>query len=187
MFPQLNLLLGVAAFVGTLALGAALGYRFEAGKLAELKLQYAQAEVQARAEAASIQKAQDDVALGAAQVEASTQAAQASLTERQIDEVKTYVPAGLILAARASGDRACIPYGFVRVLDASALGLDPGALILPAGQSDDACAPIDAAALARSIVANYGAARANAEQLNRLELTILQLEKASHDVPSRSR
>lgn len=180
---QLTLILGALAIVGTFALGATIGYKIEAGRVAELKLEYTQAEVKAREEAASIQKAQDDIALGAAQTEASVQQAQASLTERQINEVTTHVSPTLALSARASSPRACISYGLVRVLDAAALGDDPTDLQLPAGQSDDTCTNLTAIDLARNVVANYGAARENAEQLNRLELTIIQLQKASNAPP----
>jgi hypothetical protein len=68
------------------------------------------------------------------------------------------------------------------VLDAASLGADPDGLPLAAGQSDGACAPVTAAALAANVAANYGTARSNAEQLNALEAWI----KAEADVPNDS-
>lgn len=64
--------------------------------------------------------------------------------------------------------RTCVPYGFVRTLDAAVLGVRPGDLPLPAGKSDDDCAPIEASSLAAGIAENYGAARQNAVQLDAL-------------------
>lgn len=74
----------------------------------------------------------------------------------------------------------CIPYGFVRVLDAAALStssrpVSPSDLALPTGQSDDACAPIKASDLAAAIAANYGTAEENAEQLNSLEAFVAKM------------
>jgi hypothetical protein len=55
------------------------------------------------------------------------------------------------------------------VLDAAALGVDPDTLSLAPGQSDGSCAPVKASDLAASVAGNYGAARANAEQLTALQ------------------
>lgn len=64
--------------------------------------------------------------------------------------------------------RSCVSYGLVRLLDAASSGRDPADLELPAGQSNDACAPVEASALAASVVENYGIARQNAAQLDGL-------------------
>jgi hypothetical protein len=61
------------------------------------------------------------------------------------------------------------------VLDAAVHGVIADSLALPAGKSDDACTGVDAAALARSIVDNYGAAKLNSEQLNALIAVTRQL------------
>ncbi len=78
---------------------------------------------------------------------------------------------------------ACVPYGLVRVLDAAVLGRSAESLALPAGQSDGTCAPIDAPTLARSIAANYGAARLNAAQLDALSATVSQITSAKGAYP----
>lgn len=78
-----------------------------------------------------------------------------------IKEVPRYV-------TPAQDARSCITYGLVRVLDAAALGTRPAELPLPAGQSDDACAPVASSALASSVAANYGVALQNSTQLDAL-------------------
>lgn len=62
----------------------------------------------------------------------------------------------------------CVTYGLVRVLDAAVLGADPDALQLPAGLSDESCAPVTNTDLARAVSDNYAVARSNAEQLDAL-------------------
>lgn len=67
----------------------------------------------------------------------------------------------------------CVPYGLVRVLDAaifSANGnpVSPSDLALPAGKSDNDCAPVKASALGDALVEDLGIAGENAEQLNAL-------------------
>lgn len=71
-------------------------------------------------------------------------------------------------------DRACVPYGLVRVLDAAALGSDPAALELPPGKSNDDCSPLEPSALARGILRNYEVAQQNAEQLDALIASVVE-------------
>lgn len=66
----------------------------------------------------------------------------------------------------------CITYGFLRSLDAAGLGVDQADLGVPAGQPDDACAPLSAADAAAAIGDRLSDARANAEQLNSLEADV---------------
>lgn len=66
----------------------------------------------------------------------------------------------------------CITYGFLRSLDGAGLGLDPADVGLPAGQSDDACAPLSAADTAAAIGDRLSDARKNAEQLDALEADV---------------
>jgi hypothetical protein len=61
-----------------------------------------------------------------------------------------------------------LAWGLVRVHDAAILGVDPAQLSLPAGQSDDTAAPVKASDLAANDAENFGACRANAEQLARV-------------------
>lgn len=70
----------------------------------------------------------------------------------------------------------CITYGLVRVLNAAARGTDPSAVSDAAGQPDDACAPVSWRDFARDLTDDYGAGRANAEQLNQLEGVIREFE-----------
>jgi len=69
----------------------------------------------------------------------------------------------------------CIPFGFVRVLDAAGYGVGPAELPLPAGKSDDDCSPLDWAPLAQALIGNIGDARANAEQLDALARVLRDL------------
>jgi hypothetical protein len=69
-------------------------------------------------------------------------------------------------------DQACITYGFIRVLDAAAHGVDPATLNLPAGKSDGTCAPLEPAVVASKLVANITAAKLNAEQLDALSAVV---------------
>lgn len=82
-------------------------------------------------------------------------------TRTIIQEIPTYV-------TPAQDLHSCVTYGLVRVYDAAILGVQPSDLDLPAGQSDDACAPVKASDLARSLADNVGAARQNAAQLDAL-------------------
>lgn len=175
MFSQLNVATAAVVALALLLSGGYLGYRFEAGKVAELQLQYAQAEIKARGEAAALQKAEDDVNTAVAVSEAQTQAAMATQAAQTLQEVTTYVPIQTVALGSRVG---CVPYGFIRLLDAASSGRGPSALQLPAGSSNDTCSPVDPVTLARGIVANYAAARANAEQLNTLELNIRELAKS---------
>lgn len=123
------------------------------------------------ADAAVVKAAEDHVA-AAEKVQAARDTT-AAVTQAQVQERIVYrtttiikrIPDHVTPAQDASG---CVTYGLVRVLDAAALGADPGDLELPAGKSDDACAPVKASALAASIVENYGVGQQNAEQLNAL-------------------
>jgi hypothetical protein len=77
----------------------------------------------------------------------------------------------------------CVPYGVVRVLDASVLGVGPDTLQLAPGKSDDACAPVTASDLARSVADNYAVAAQNAAQLDDLEAAIKAINLAANGEP----
>lgn len=75
-------------------------------------------------------------------------------------------------------DRAFpMPVGLVRLHDAAARGLDVSAVPDSAGQPDDAASRFAASDLAGAFTDNYGACRANAEQLSGLQSWI-RLEAA---------
>jgi hypothetical protein len=154
----------LAAFAG----GFTLAHRLDTSKYAALELSYARAQAAAVAAAQAEQARLDAVALQAAQAETTTQARIAAGTAAQLREVKRHVQA----------NAHCVTWGLVRVLDAAVHGVVADNLLLPAGKSDDACAPFRADELARSVVGNYGVARANGEQLNALIDSIRRAREA---------
>ena len=171
----LKLLLPVAAFVG----GLCLAQRWDAGDIQALHAHIATIERDdARAKAAAVADAMDRVAredrisLAGAVAEAAAQQKLADENSRIAGEVQRHV---------SESSHFCIPYGLVRVLDAASLGADPDGLSLPAGQSDDSCAPVDAAHLAANVAANYAAARENAEQLSALQAWVKAEEAVSSE------
>lgn len=147
--------------------------KVDAVKYQKLELAYQAAQAKAVAEAMAQQREFDDLASKAARDDARKQAAVVANVKQQLAEVKRHVH-----AISATGH--CITYGLVRVIDAAVHGVSASDLPLPAGKSDDACAPVSAADLARSIVDNYGTARANASQLDDLE-AFSRAAKAAHD------
>lgn len=172
MFGIQGLLISAAVAAFLSGAGAwKITHTYDAAKLAKTELGYRTAELQARVEAAAEQAQEDKIVEAAAVAEASRQEAVTVHTLNLIHEVPQYV--------MVTKDQPCIPLGFVRLLDASVLGIDPASLPLPAGKSDDACSDVDPTALAKSIIANYGTAEANAEQLNALRQSISDLQRAA--------
>lgn len=139
-------------------------HKMDDAALARVNAAVAEANVQAQKQSADLLAAQARLSQQTGGAEAVAQNTIAARTNTIIQKVPTYVT--------VTQDRACVPYGLVRVLDASALGLDPADLVPPPGQSDDACAPVATSDLARSVAGNYGTARQNAEQLNALEADV---------------
>jgi hypothetical protein len=147
------------------------GYRTQ---VAALKVQVAEmATAQARFEAdaakavvdrnAALRTRQDAVA---AAYQSGLNAAQA-LTQTIIRKVPVYVS--------AKSDAACVvPWGVVRLFDAAASGSDPGvvAAAIAPGQPDDAASPIALSDLVALLAQDFGAARANADQLSALEAAV---------------
>lgn len=160
--PVTFVVLGAIALaaVGT----AKLVSRLDAAHLAELKQSVAEANLAAAQKSLALTAAQEALSQQTGAAEGQAQAQIITRTNTIIQKVPQYVT--------VTQDRACVPYGLVRVLDAAALGLDPADLQPPAGQSDDACAPVTTSDLARSVAGNYGVARQNAEQLNGLEADV---------------
>ena len=159
-----------AAVLAAILSGAGIGWtvhRVDESTIAAMKLTEAEAQLSAANTAAAIQKKEDAVSLAEAVSEARAQQQIVTQTVTLTKEVPVYVSA-------KTDARTCITYGLVRVLDAAATGRDPAELPLDAGQSDDACAPVTASSLARNVAENYGAARANAEQLDALEAWVAE-------------
>ena len=175
MFNPLSLIPGFSwvkfvvvalALVGTFSAGSYAGWRWEREAYLTQVASDKDAEIYAVQAMAKAQQAQDAVALAAAVKEAKAQAT----VETQIVTVTKEIPRYVTIHQDAV---VCVPYGLVRLLDATVNQTDPSAFQPPAGQSDDTCSPVKASALAGSVIANYGAAIANAEQLTALQAWIV--------------
>jgi hypothetical protein len=160
-------LVAFTAFMG----GVFVTHGIDSGVLAREKLAHANAIIEETQKAIAVQQVYDQAALSAAQREGATQAARAALAQRQLVEVRNHVKA-------ATGDRGCVPYGFVRVLVSGARGITADTLPLPAGKSDDTCSAYDWPTVARAIVTDYAAARANGGQLDALIGVLRDFQKA---------
>ncbi len=161
MFASIEL----KAIILALAMGGAaitagvLTHKVDSAAYAKLELSYAQAQAAAEAAATAEQKRLDDIATSAAKREAATQAARASLAQRQLKDLQSNVKVRL-------GD--CFRYDFIRLLDARIHGVLTERLPLPTGKSADACAPFDAPTLAGAIGGIVDQYRTVAEQHNAL-------------------
>ena len=171
----LKLLLPAIAFGG----GVYVAHHWDAGdvaalqtKIATIQRDDARAKAVALAAAADRMRRADAISLNGAVAEAAAQQKLADEKSIIAKEVHRHV-------ASNGNSRLCIPYGLVRVLDAASIGADPDAFSLPAGQSDDSCAPVAADALAANVAANYAVARANAEQLSALQAWVREEETVS--------
>lgn len=171
---QTYLIIGTVTLAVGAASGAWVGYRIESGKVAAIRTADAEAETQAVKLADSNRAAQDAVTLASALSEAEAQEKVITVTQTITKEIPAHVPP-------AVDATVCVPYGLIRLLDASALQADPDSLSLPAGQSDGSCAPVKASALAQSVIANYGIAQSNAEQLTALQAWVLADQKAQEN------
>jgi hypothetical protein len=134
------------------------------------------AEAAAQAQGKALAAKQAQIGATAAAHEQSAQTAIAVRYRTIIQKVPTYVTAQDDL-------RYPLSVGFVRVHDAAALGVDPAAIPLPAGQSDDARSTIAPSQLAGVIVGNYSACTANARELTDLQAWITAQEAANPPKP----
>lgn len=177
MSPQALLAkIGAALLAAAVIAGFAFygGVRFESGKLSDLKLGYAQAQTAAVQRAAGLQRAEDQKAEAAAVAEAKAQQKIVVHTLTVKQEIVRHVPV----------IHACVPYGFVRVLNDAALGRHDAAVAPSASQSDDTCAPVSWDQVASDLTDDYGAGRQNAEQLNALEAAVQAIHAASAAPPT---
>lgn len=158
---EIKAVIGIVMLLVAGVAGAVVTHKVDAAGYARLELAQQQAATAALQAALAKQRAYDEAALKAAKDEADRQAALAAEANARAQEVKVHVITKYISSR-------CVPYGFVRVLDAAASGRLAADLPLPAGKSDVTCAPVTWADLARAIVANYDTAEENAEQLNAL-------------------
>ena len=164
-FASFKLALLLILMLGAAPVSGWAVHKIDLASYEKLELKYAAASAEAVAVAKAEQARLDEIARQAAQQEAINQRALAESAQARLEEVQKHV-------ARLSSDRAgkpgCITFGFIRVLDAAVHSVTASSLRLPTGGVDGACAGVDAATVARSIVRNYAAATANAEQLNAL-------------------
>lgn len=160
----LRLALVLALVAGT----AYVTHRVELARYDELQLAYDKAKSQAVAEAHALQLQEDAAAEAADLANARAQVTILDQTVTLTRQVNHYVP---------DHSLPCIPVGFVRLLDAAALGVDPASLPLAAGQSDATCSTVNADDLASSVIGNYGIARSNAERLDALSIEALAVGK----------
>lgn len=161
-----QLVIAAGIFLGGLGIGAWTTHQIDGNQYKALELSYQQAQIKAVQQAQEEQRKLDAIAVAAAQKEAQTQANLTAKAKRQLAEVSKHV-----------NNKPCVTYGLVRVVDSAVHGVLADQLKLPAGKSDDTCAPISAADLARSIVDNYNTANANKEQLNALISTLRAMQK----------
>ena len=157
----------LAVVAGLIGIGAFEQHRIDANQVSKLKLEYAQAQAAAIAQAAATQKQVDQFAQDAVDKETAAQTALTTLHREKFD-------APIIKTIAAD----CLPYGFIRLHNAAASLTGNLPVTLPAGKSDDACAPVSWLTVERTIADNYYTAQANAEQLNRLIDVLKQEQKA---------
>lgn len=174
MFPNVPLLyLRIAA--GAVAAAAVafatfqVVHAFDNVRYSHLETSVAQASVAAVQESARVNQAQSAIDAHSADSSAAHQTALAAQAAVVKSKVRSHVHEPPPAATPAVG---CVTYGLVRQHDAAALGVDPDALPLPSGATDDACAPVANADLADAISDNYAAARANAQELNDLQANV---------------
>jgi hypothetical protein len=155
------------ALVALLA-GAGTGYvvhKMDSATIAQMKLDDANAEKVALNKALSEQQAIDQSNQEAAVKEASAQTKIITQTQTITKTVTLHVHDKILCPGG-------ITFGIVRVLYAAENGLDPATVPLASGQSDDSCAAYEPSQFTSDIAADFGAARANAEQLNSLIASI---------------
>ena len=156
----------LAVVAGLVAGGAYEEHRIDAGKLSALELSYQTASATAAAQAAATQKQLDQATQTATTAALASQSSLNAQLQTEVLSVPTYVK---------TPATPCVPWGFIRVLDATVLGSDPASLPLPAGAANDACSTFSYATVAASIVANYGHAEFNAAQLTALQAWVKQV------------
>lgn len=136
---------------------------WEAPESLKARLQsYIDADALALARAQAINREQAVESQIASTAETKAQAVIVTRYRTLLKEVPTYVT--------QNADTKCVvPVGFVRLLDAAAAGNDLPAASPSPGESYDAPAHVELDTVASSVVSNYGAANANAQQLKALE------------------
>lgn len=156
------------AVVGLLGAGFYAGKRWDQNTITQMQLADQKAASKAQTLKATVQTKEATVVTAAAVDEGQEQAVIVTKETSLAKEIPNVIPSTV----------ACIPVGFVRLLNGAALGSDtPDASFAP-GEPDDACAPVSWRSVAADIADDYATANANARQLNDLEATIVALHAA---------
>lgn len=164
-------LIGALLLAAGIAFGAAfVTHKVDQAALLKVENGYQVAQAAAVAQARAAQSAEDKVSLDAAVAEATAQQKIVTITNTITREVPNHVPLT---------SKCAVTVGFVRVLNAVILGNGASDVSYAPGKSDDACADLDARALAGSIIGNYASAIANGEQLAALQKWITDTIAAS--------
>lgn len=153
------------AIVGT----AIVTHKVDQGTIEHLKAEHILAQKQALEWGMSKQKEYDDAALKSAEHYADAERDRANGYEHRLAELSR-IPASVLV-------RGCLTYEFVRTLDAAISNRAVQSLPLPAGKSNDACAPVDAAVVARWLVGLIDTGQHNASQLTQLQAFIRQAQR----------
>lgn len=148
-----------AAFIAGSSITGYVTYKVMHDTITEMKL----ADQKALTDAVTIKGLMQHDADTAGQEAAVTLAKQQQALEDQgkqtIVRIPTYV-------TKLQDAHNCVTWGLVRVHDAAALGIDPSALNLPPGVTNDTCSPFVSSQLAERITLNYTAALHDANQLD---------------------
>lgn len=167
MFTEAKLIVAAVAFIGLIVTTAFVTHKFDSARYANLQRDYALAQSRA-IEAVLARENKADVGnVVATAANAEVQDRIVTQTINTIQEVHHHDFKTITIS--------CVPLGFVRVLDAEIHGVAPDQLPLPAGSTDDTCSPLDWPDVASAIVANFGRARQNAEQLDALSASARRL------------
>jgi ElaB/YqjD/DUF883 family membrane-anchored ribosome-binding protein len=153
-------ILFIFGLLGSAAGGSWVTHRFDAARYESLKASYANAQADAMKQAADLrtryeERRQSEAAAWNQQKQILVQRARTA--NRKVERYVKERPG------------SCITYGALRLLDGSGvLGIEPERLPLPAGKSDDSCAPLTAVIFYRSVLENFSACRQNSAQLDAL-------------------
>lgn len=159
----------LAGFAAVFAAGAIIVRSIRADAVKTIVAQDTAHAASVNAAGAQIDAAQTAIDANSAGTSAVHQTAIANTAAAIKSKVRTHVHEPLPSAPRVVG---CVTYGLVRQLDAAALGVDPDTLALPAGTTDDACAPVENADLASVVGDNYATYRAVAQELSDLQANV---------------
>lgn len=159
----------IAVLVGCMLAGGFVMHKFDLGKIEHQKglvtaekLKNEKAVRDALEWGMNKQREYDDAAIQSARQYAEAESNRAASYERRLADI----PAPTVLV------RGCLTYEFVRQLDAAISYREASSLPLPTGKRNDACAPVDALAVARWLLGLIDTAQHNASQLTSLQAFI---------------